>query len=202
MRITVSLIMANVVMFVLQILMYPFFDEVMALTPELALSGYYWQFISYMFLHSVSLPEHILVNMFLLFIFGLTIERALGWKRYLVLYIVSGIGSALFYMGVTGALDVAMLGASGAVFGVMAAYGFMFPKDVVWIYKIPIPVILPIILLAVGELILWALNLQPEIANIGHFGGIITGMVLMYIWKRRMKPKDINELRNYQFFFE
>ena len=181
MRVTLSLLIANAVMFALQIILYPFFDEVMALTPELALSGYYWQFISYMFLHSVSMPEHIIINMFLLFIFGLTIERALGWKRYLVLYLVSGIGSALLYM---------------------AAYGFMFPRDVVWIYKIPIPVILPIILLAAGELILWILNIQPEIANIGHFGGILTGMILMYIWKRRMKPKDINEARNYQFFFE
>lgn len=202
MRVTISLIAANILVFITQALLYPLIDNTLALVPELALKGQLWQFISYMFLHSVSYPEHILINMFLLFIFGLTIERALGWKRYVALYIISGIGSALLYIAVTGAADVAMIGASGAVFGVMAAYGFMFPKDVVWVYKIPVPVILPIILLAAGELILWILNLQPEIANIGHFGGILTGMVLMYIWKRRMKPKDIDELRDYQFFFE
>lgn len=201
MRVTLSLIIANIVVFILQILFYPVFDDVFSLVPELALKGAYWQFISYMFLHSIPYPEHIMLNMFLLFIFGITIERALGWRKYLVLYFVSGIGSALLYIATTGAMEVSMIGASGAVFGVMAAYGFMFPKEIIWIYKIPIPVILPIILLAVGEVILWVINLQPEIANIGHFGGIVTGMVLMSWWKRRMKPKTIRELRDYQFFW-
>ena len=202
MRTTFALVMVNLVVFITQILFYPFIDEILSLVPEQALSGAYWQFLSYMFLHSVTYPEHIILNMFLLLIFGFTIERALGVKRYLILYLVSGIGSAFFYMTVTGTMDVAMIGASGAVFGVMAAYGFMFPKEVVWVYKIPIPVILPIILLAVGEVLLWAFNLQPDIANIGHFGGIITGIILMMIWKRRMKPKTLEELRDYQFFWE
>lgn len=201
MRITLSLIIANIAVFVMQFAFYPAFDELFSLVPELAIKGYYWQFISYMFLHSIEYPQHIMLNMFLLFIFGVTIERALGWKRYLLLYFISGIGSAIFYIAMTGMVDISMIGASGAVFGVMAAYGFMFPKDVVWLYKIPIPVILPIILLAAGELILWVLNLQPEIANIGHFGGIMTGIILMSWWKRRMKPKDINEIRDYQFFW-
>lgn len=202
MRVTVSLIMTNVVVFALQLILYPFFDETFALVPGLALNGHYWQFISYMFLHSLAYPEHIMLNMFLLFMFGITIERALGWKKYLVMYFLSGIGSALLYMVMIGAMDVSMIGASGAVFGVMAAYGFMFPKDVVYIYKIPIPVMLPIVLLAIGELVMGILNIQPEIANIGHFGGIVTGMVLMFLWKRRMKPKTLREVRDYQFFFE
>lgn len=202
MRATFALVMVNFVVFITQILFYPVIDEIFSLVPEQALNGAYWQFVSYMFLHSATYPEHIILNMFLLLIFGFTIERALGVKRYVTLYLVSGIGSAFFYIAVTGTMDVAMIGASGAVFGVMAAYGFMFPKEVVWIYKIPIPVILPIILLAVGEVLLWAFNLQPDIANIGHFGGIITGIILMMIWKRRMKPKTLEELRDYQFFWE
>jgi membrane associated rhomboid family serine protease len=202
MRVTLSLIIASVLILILQIFLYPAFDDLFSLTPELAVSGYYWQFITYMFLHSVLHPEHIMLNMFLLFIFGVTIERALGWKRYLTLYLVSGIGSAILYILVTGAMDVSMLGASGAVFGVMAAYGFMFPKDVVLVYKIPIPVILPIILFAAGELAIGIMNLQPEIANIGHFGGILTGMILMFFWKRRMNPKTLEETREYQFFWQ
>jgi membrane associated rhomboid family serine protease len=201
MRTTLSLIIANILVFILQILLYPFVDEVFSLVPGPALGGYYWQFISYMFLHSVVHPEHIMLNMFLLFIFGVTIERALGWKRYLILYFISGIGSALLYISVVGVIEVSMIGASGAVFGVMAAYGFMFPRDVIWVYKVPVPVILPIILLAAGELLLGIVNLQPEIANIGHFGGIVTGMALMFLWKRRMKPRSLKELRDYQFFW-
>lgn len=202
MRTTLAIIIVTIAVFGLQIAFYPLFDEAFSLLPSQAIGGAYWQFLSYIFLHSVAYPEHIILNMFLLMIFGFTIERALGSVKYTILYLVSGIGSAIFYIAVTGTMDVAMIGASGAVFGVLAAYGFMFPKEVVWVYKIPIPVILPIILLAAGELLLWAFNIQPEIANIGHFGGIITGVILMMVWKRRMKPKTLEELRDYQFFWE
>jgi len=202
MRVTTALIGINLVMFVFQLVIAPF-TEIFALIPTDALSGSPWQFVTYMFLHgSIS---HIMINMFVLFIFGVVIENALGVRRYLTLYLVSGIGSAFLYMTLMGISNIPMLGASGAVFGVMAAYGFMFPKDKIVIFLIPypIPAYIAILGIAAMELFLGVTGIEPGIANFGHLGGLLTGLGLTYYWKtRKPKESDVRAIRDYQFFWE
>ena len=93
-------------------------------------SPYYhsYQFVTYMFLHA-SL-EHLFFNMFALWMFGRTLEYALGSKRFLIYYMVCGVGAALVQMGVaglTGEFGIQLLGASGAVMGLLLAFGVLWP---------------------------------------------------------------------------
>jgi membrane associated rhomboid family serine protease len=197
MRITVSLIAANAIVFALQMI-FPLVEQVFALTPTLAFgNGWLWQLFTYMFLHGGIM--HITFNMFVLFMFGTVIEHSLGEKKYLILYFISGIGSALFYVLLTGIVDIEMLGASGAIFGILTAYGFMFPKNIVFVFPgIPLPAIFAVIGFAVLELFSGIFGLEPGIANFGHLGGIITGVILMYYWKHGAKKNK----REYEFFWE
>jgi membrane associated rhomboid family serine protease len=202
MRLTFGLIGANIAVFMLQVIVRGFTD-IFALTPAMAFGGAWWQFFTYMFLHGG--PTHLFLNMFFLFIFGDVMEHALGDTRYITLYVVSGLGSALIYIALMGATSVPMLGASGAVFGILAAYGFMFPRNKIWVpipFIIPLPAFTVVILLAILEFVLGFLGLEPGIANFGHFGGIVTGLLLTYYWKRTSRPRGAQERREYEFFWE
>lgn len=205
MRVTLTIIILNVIVFAAEILYGDAFVQMFSLTPVIALSGAWWQFFTYMFLHAD--PLHITLNMFALFMFGIVVERALGWKKYIFLYLVSGIGSAIFYIFLTltflpSEMTVLMLGASGAVYGVLAAFGFMFPKEVIYIYFIPLPAMSAVFLFAAVELIAGVTGIMPGIANFGHLGGIITSAIIILVWKRSSKPKGESNLRNYQFYWE
>ena len=208
MRITIGLLVANASVFVMQIIFSSFgpgFQQLFALTPELAVnSGYLWQFFTYMFLHGGMM--HITFNMFILFMFGTVIEHSLGEKKYLTLYLVSGVGSALFYIVLMGISNVPMLGASGAIFGILAAYGFMFPKNIIFVFPgIPVPAILAVVGLAVLEFFSGIMGAQPGIANFGHLGGIVTGIMIMFYWKHTIKrnvSKSTSARREFEYFWE
>jgi membrane associated rhomboid family serine protease len=206
MRLTLGIIAINVVVFATQVMYEPWFTETFAMRPVLALGGAWWQFLTYMFLHADI--SHIFFNMFALFFFGVIMERALGWKKYISLYLISGTGSALFYIFLTltfipGDSAVLMLGASGAVYGILAAFGFMFPKERLFVFGLfPLPAISAVFLFAAVELIAGFTGIMPGIANFGHLGGIITSAIIMLFWKRTAKPKNESEMRHYKFYWE
>jgi membrane associated rhomboid family serine protease len=207
MRLNVILIGLNVFVFILQLAISGF-TETFALTPGMAFSGAWWQFFTYMFLHGGVM--HILFNMFMLYMFGEVMEQALGKVKYIILYVASGLGSAVAYIALTGILaeipflGTQMLGASGAVFGVLAAYGLMFPKNKIWVpyFIFPLPAFTVVILLAIFEFVLGMFSLEQGIANFGHFGGIVTGIAMTYYWKSVSRPRSIAEKRQYEFFWE
>jgi len=203
-NLTLSLVAANVILFIAQGLV-PGFTEFFSLTPSAAFGGAYWQFITYMFMHGGML--HILFNMFVLFMFGLPVEGTLGTKRFAVLYFISGVGSALLYIGLTftlapGELDVMMLGASGAIYAVLTAYGFLYPRNLVWIPPgIPLPAKFAVIIFAALELFLGLTGLDPGVANFGHLGGIAVGALLMLYWRRTERIR-YHGFRNFEFVWE
>jgi len=144
--------------------------------------GYVWQVFTYMFVHSSVL--HLFFNMFGLLIFGPKIEYTMGKKKFLVYYIICGIGSALFYMLITGISDIPMVGASGAIFGVLTAYGVMYPKDIIYVqFFLPMPAIVFVIVYGLSQLIFGVASLMaPQLGGIayfGHVGGLITGLILI-----------------------
>jgi membrane associated rhomboid family serine protease len=170
-------------------------DRFFSLSPFMVMHGYVWQVVSCMFLHG-SLT-HILFNMFSLLVFGAVVEEALGKKRYLTLYFISGIGSSLLYIGLSLNGLTPMLGASGAIFGVVTAYAFMFPKNLLFIPPgIPVPAWLFVIGFAVISLFSGMLGLGAGIAHWGHLGGIITGFLFMLRWRRRAAR------RSFEFVWE
>ncbi len=199
MKITFWLIIINAVLFACQVI-FTEFTLLFSLTPTLALSGYYWQFFTYMFLHGS--VNHFFINMFILFIFGLAVEKTIGKERFIFLYLISGVGSSIFYIFLTGVSDTIMLGASGAVFGILTAYAFLFPKNWVLIFPgIPMPAAFLVVFFMIFETFLGVTGLEPGIANFGHVGGIITSALIMFYWRYRDKRSE-GRVTDFDFTFD
>lgn len=212
---TFRIILINAVVWIVQLITYPFVDSFLALKPSMALSGHFYQFLTYMFLHATYVktsygatiyPMHIGINMLILAIFGFPLEQTLGRKRFLTVYLLSGIGSAVFYLltmtGLMGISETSLLGASGAVFGVLAAYAFKYPKT--WVYflgLIPMPAALMIVFFLVEETFFGIMGLDPGVANFGHVGGILTGLMIMTYWRFRDREPGFGD-RNFEFIWE
>jgi len=148
--------------------------------------GYVWQIFTYMFTHGSF--SHIFVNMFVLMIFGPKIELTMGKDRFLKFYIICGLCSSLFYLLITGLVagitTIPMVGASGAIFGLLTAYGLMYPRDMVYVYFLfPMPAIVFVIFFGIIQLLggvasLFA-PLSGGVAYLGHLGGMIAGFILI-----------------------
>jgi membrane associated rhomboid family serine protease len=200
MRVTYYIVAANIIAFILQ-LSIAGFTELFALTPVLAVNGAYWQFITYMFMHGGF--GHIAINMFVLFIFGIQFENAIGSRRFLTLYLASGVFSSLFYLLLTGESFIPMLGASGAVFAVITAFAVKFPNTIIFIgFFFPLPAKYAVIMFAILEFFSGAFDLQMGIANFGHLGGIIAGFLIMYYWRDRDKHRKAPEFQGLEFIWE
>ena len=148
--------------------------------------GYFWQYFSYMFVHADF--SHIFFNMFGLLVFGPKIEATMRKNKFLKYYLICGLGSSIFYsliicttMGVS---NIPMVGASGAIFGVLTAFGIMYPRDIVYVqFFIPMPAIIFITFYGIIQLLGGVLSLfGPQtggIAYFGHLGGMIVGIILL-----------------------
>lgn len=162
--------------------------DVLGLNPTTVIQrGWVWQIFTYMFVHADF--THIFYNMFGLLIFGPKIEATMGKNRFLKYYLICGVGSSLFYgfimtttMGIS---NTPMVGASGAIFGVLTAYGLMYPRDIVYVqFAIPMPAFLFVVFYGFIQIIGGVLNLLVPaqvggIAYFGHVGGMITGIILL-----------------------
>lgn len=147
-----------------------------------------YQFVTYMFLHAS--VEHIFFNMFALWMFGRTLEYALGSKRFLIYYMVCGVGAALVQMGVaglTGEFGIQLLGASGAVMGLLLAFGVLWPNSIIMLLIPPIPLKAKwfVIIYAAIELLLGWTGRDPGVAHFAHIGGMLWGLGLLYYWRRK-----------------
>ena len=155
-----------------------------------------YQFVTYMFLHGGF--GHLFGNMFALWMFGRTLEYEIGSKRFLIYYMVCGIGAALIQVTLATLLGehMVLLGASGAVMGLLLAFGVMHPNNMVYVMPIPFPIKAKwfVIGYAVLEIALGSSNavhfISDEgtgIAHFAHVGGMLWGLVLLIWWKKRGK---------------
>lgn len=187
-NITLWLIIINVIVYVFELIFGNTFLTLFSLIPNLALKGFYWQFITYMFLHDPSNLLHIFFNMFALFMFGPRVELAMGSKKFLTFYLICGIGSALLFIPLSGSLNTPLLGASGAIFGVLTSFGIMFPTATVYVMGFfPLPAILAVVVFGFLELFYGVSGIEPGIANFGHLGGMITALILLKFFGFRKK---------------
>ena len=146
-----------------------------------------YQMVTHMFLHGGI--GHLFFNMFGLYMFGRVLESVLGGKKFFILYFLSGIGAAVLQLLIyyfQGAPAI-MIGASGAVLGILAAFAVMFPNVELMIIFLPIPIkakyLVPIY--AVFELFFGIANFKGDnIAHFAHLGGAIVGFILVMIWKK------------------
>ena len=147
-----------------------------------------YQLFTYMFAHGGFM--HILFNMIGLIVFGNFLEQYWGSNRFLTFYLVTGIGAAVIYGTVnyfTGG-GGSMVGASGAVYGLLMAAAMLFPNTVVMLLFPPIPIKLKWLAIALGAIALYSsLNTQAgdNVAHLAHLGGMIFAFILIKIWQRK-----------------
>jgi membrane associated rhomboid family serine protease len=188
-----SLIIANVVVFVLQSLSNGTMGVLFALWPLQAIDGqsyfHVWQIVTYAFLHSTDNIWHLLFNMFGLWMFGAEIERYVGPRRLLACYFASVITAALTQLFVPmlfGAPPGPTIGASGGVFGLILAYAVMFPRRKVAVYfLIPMPTWLFATLYAAIELFQGVTGSQSGVAHFAHLGGMVGSALVLTQWRLR-----------------
>lgn len=139
-----------------------------------------WQPITYMFMHAGW--SHLLFNMFALWMFGYVLENYWGSRRFLFYYFICGLGAALCNLLVPGwGITV---GASGAVYGILLAFGMMFPNERIYLYFfVPIKAKWFVIGYAAIELF-EGLLYNDGIAHFAHLGGMLFGLLLILYWRK------------------
>lgn len=231
-----NIIVINV-LFWLASLKFPFLDNYLGMHYWASSEFNIFQLVSYLFMHADF--NHLFFNMFAVFMFGVVIERVWGSKRFLLYYLVTGIGAAIVqqivwaieYQSLISALmngnveqligqentlrrffsyhsiellsaldmnqmgnkianSLMTIGASGAVFGILLAFGWLFPEARLMMIFIPIPIKARIFvaLYAIAELFLGVAKLSNDnVAHFAHLGGMIFGAILILYWKKKGK---------------
>ena len=152
---------------------------------------YVWQLVSYMFLHS-NMPLHILFNMYMLYIFGIPLEQTWGPRRFLFYYFFTGIGAGLTILALNTYLGdssyyIPTIGASGAVFGVLLAFGMLYPNIELRLLLPPITLkakYLVIIYAGINIYLLFSTGGQGGVSYIGHIGGLLFGLIYFFILRK------------------
>lgn len=208
-----NLIIINVLMFLLTMLLESMgipLTGYLALFPVQSPLFEPYQFVTHMFMHGGL--GHVFFNMFALWMFGSPLENVWGPKRFLIFYLVTGLGAAALYMGVNAyevyqlqqtvalggpgvvaaqkALDLSLVrpvvGASGAVFGVLLAFGMFFPNTLIYIYFLfPLKAKYFVIIYGAIELYMGiANNPSDNVAHFAHLGGMLFGYILIKVWQK------------------
>lgn len=189
------------------------------------------QVFTYMFLHSPSTPFHLLFNMFTLWMFGRILEQVWGSRRYLIFYMVCGVGAAIVQEGVWALtwmhdyvagiaplngmtydsmnavvrkaiasgdpqfLDavahyknmIVTVGASGAIFGLLLGFAFVFPDMPLYLFFIPVPIKAKYMVIGYGvlEFYLGMSSSMSTVAHFAHLGGMLFGLILLLWWRHK-----------------
>lgn len=164
----------------------------------------FWQPLTHMFVHANF--THLLVNMFTLWMFGRTVEYDLGAKKFIWYYLLCGLGAALLqltvnwieinslagsgdYIAAAQAVNGQMVGASGAIFGLLAAFGVMHANSMVMMLIPPIPMKAKwfVLIYAVIELLFGVSGVNDGVAHFAHLGGALWGFLILLYWKKKGK---------------
>jgi membrane associated rhomboid family serine protease len=193
------LIVANVAVFVLQVLdgfaggmsFLPSFGLIPAAVVE---RFHLWQLATYLFLHGGFF--HILFNMFVLWMFGGELERTWGTREFLRFYLVCGVGAGITTVLADPGSTIPTVGASGAIYGLLLAYGLLFPDRIIYLYMI-IPMPAKYFVLLIGGIAFLASLGSPGdgIAHIAHLGGMIFAFLYLRTLggRRRSRPAGWRE---------
>lgn len=174
-----SLILANGIIFLIQQIVRGL-EPTFGLVPDRVFAaGQIWQLVTYMFLHGGLF--HLLFNMLALFMFGSEIERTWGTREFVKYYFFTGVGAGLTHWAVSMNSSIPTIGASGAIFGILLAFGMLFPNRPILLYFIlPIPAKYLVILFGFIEVVAVAGGGRGDgIARFAHLGGLLFGFLYM-----------------------
>ncbi|HOO57477.1 MAG TPA: rhomboid family intramembrane serine protease [bacterium] len=216
-----TLIIANVAVFLLQSVLKMFSAETLLIThfglvPKMFFTRLHiWQPVTYLFLHGNLM--HVLFNMLFLWMFGTEVEQRMGSRVFTIYYFFCGIGAGLLTLVInstillnhTSALVpygnlitswvIPTIGASGAVFGVMLAYGMLFPNRMILLFFIiPVKAIFFVMLIACIEMYYLVFQTQGGISNAAHIGGMLFGFLFMRYHSKIMSVIDNLVFKNRQ----
>jgi membrane associated rhomboid family serine protease len=195
--VTYLIIVANILVFLQSLTnpeSYNQLIETYGLVPEQIMGGKnLLSLITSMFLHADII--HLGLNMFFLLISGDAVERELGSSHFLALYLACGVIAGLFHSYLNSASAIPTIGASGAIFGVLAAFAILFPFR--WLLKlfgfipIPLPAILFVFITILIETAYVSSGVVESVAHTAHVGGFLAGvfLTLLVIPKRRADRK-------------
>lgn len=154
-----------------------------------------YQIVTHIFMHSNQGITHILFNMFAVFMFGPILEATWGARRFLSYYLITALGAAALHTLVNyvsyhqfgGAPPVPMLGASGAVFGLLLGFGVYYPNNVIQLLIPPIPIKAKyfVMIYAGIELYLGIGQYNTGVAHFAHLGGALTGLIVIWFWRMK-----------------
>jgi len=195
--VTWTLIAANVAVFFAEV-MEPQILDTFAFVPAYLLNGNGFLKIfgvmtifTSMFLHADII--HLLSNMYVLWVFGDDCENVYGRRRFTIFYFTCGVGASLLYTITTSSPEIPCIGASGALFGVLAAYAIFFPTRRLYVsisfYLLPVPAILYVLFYAVFEFLYTLSGINPYIAHTAHIGGFLTGAILSILFRVTARPR-------------
>ena len=159
----------------------PAVPQALVLIPALILTRP-WTVVTYMFLHAG--VWHLAFNMLALYFFGPRVEARLGGRHFLSLYGISGLVGALASLAFTP--HAAIVGASGAIFGVMLGYARYWPTALIYIWGV-VPIQARWFVIAMTALSLFGRGLQPGVAHFAHLGGFLGGFLYL-TWVDRRSP--------------
>ena len=176
---------------------------------------YPFQFVTYMFMHDTHSFAHVFFNMFGVYMFGRVLENVWGPKRFLFYYIACGIGAGLIQEGVqyikyivdyshysqvdigTGIIPMGeflnmltTVGASGAVYAILLAFGMLFPNNQLFIFPLPFPIKAKFFVFGYALIELYAgfaNNPGDNVAHFAHLGGMIFGFILIMYWRKKSR---------------
>ena len=136
-----------------------------------------WTTLTAVFLHANI--SHLFYNLFALALFGIILESIIGTRKFLILFFVSGLAASVvslpFYTRV--------LGASGAIFGILGMLGILRPKLTVWLHHMPMPMIVALFVWGAGDVI--GIYAPSGTANIAHLGGLFIGVIAGFKYRRQ-----------------
>jgi membrane associated rhomboid family serine protease len=201
--VTRNLLYLNLIMFVASLINPTFMQDTFAMAYPLAKDFRWWQPVTHMFMHANFM--HIFFNMYTLVMFGMVVERALGTKDFIVFYLITGFGAVLLHTGVE-YLQVqsllkeypgvdpqviynsipGVLGASGAVYGVLVAFAMLYPNARMTLIFPPITLDAKwwVGIFVVIELITGITGTRMGIAHFAHLGGALFGFLLILYWRK------------------
>ena len=171
------------------------------LVPAQVLHGSIWQPVTYLFLHSLGGPGHIVFNMLALWMFGAPIEETWGTRRFLQYYFVCGVGAGICVIVANllfGNPYQSTIGASGAIYGLLLAFGMLFPNQTV-LMSFLFPIKAKYMVMIFGAIaFVFSFQAGSTVSNLAHLGGMLFGFVFIKAQFARRGGLDLDLERRWK----
>ncbi|MDD3902986.1 MAG: rhomboid family intramembrane serine protease [Sphaerochaeta sp.] len=190
-NITLKLVIINALVYLLTAYLYPRSAYYLAMIPSFVLHGYVWQVFTYMFVHGGF--SHLLFNMLSLFIFGSMVERRVGSKEFLMFYLLAGFFSGVvsFVSYLLAGTNVILVGASGAIYGVLLMFAVFYPYARIFVFGlIPVRAPLLVVLYTIIELYSQVFGSGGNVAHLTHLSGLLFAYLYCRI-RMRINPIEV-----------